>query len=220
MPAQPMKSIAAVAVSETPHLTTSQIAAAVSETPHLTTSQIAAAGISTASVLLFLGATGLMSLIYRYLPLPVVRGVQLSQGLGFAFSAIKYIQFNQDFLASKSTTSRPWLGRDGILLALSSLLFLVITGSISIFLNFSGIFTSELYVEDCLFEDPTISFRGTDLYSRNLKLLVPFFDDPSIRLQSIEKFHIHCCRTYLRLPWRPLVLIDGVTVYELNEDFQ
>ncbi|CAN1309981.1 Molybdate transporter 2 [Linum perenne] len=68
-----MKSIAAVAVSETPHLTTSQIAATVSETPHLTTSQIAAAGISTASVLLFLGATGLMSLIYRYLPLPVVR---------------------------------------------------------------------------------------------------------------------------------------------------
>ncbi|CAN1124999.1 hypothetical protein LINPERPRIM_LOCUS31419, partial [Linum perenne] len=27
-------------------------------------------------------------------------------------------------------------------------------------------------------------------------------------------------RTYLRLPWRPLVLIDGVTVYEQNEDFQ
>ncbi|CAN1339858.1 hypothetical protein LINPERPRIM_LOCUS38642 [Linum perenne] len=72
----------------------------------------------------------------------------------------------------------------------------VITGSISIFLNFSGIFTSELYVEDCLFEDPTISFRVTDLYSRNLKLLVPFFDDPSIRLQSIEKVnHMNCQNT-------------------------
>ncbi|CAN1168023.1 hypothetical protein LINPERPRIM_LOCUS18993 [Linum perenne] len=91
------------------------------------------------------------------------------------------------------------------------------------------IFTSELYVEDCLFEDPTISFRGTDLYSRNLKLLVPFFDDPSIRLQSIEKdvnsmtnivLATWKLRTYLRLPWRPLVLIDGVTVYELKEDFQ
>ncbi|CAN0858805.1 Molybdate transporter 2 [Linum grandiflorum] len=58
MPAQPMKSIAAVAVSVT---------------PHLTASQIAAAGISTATTLLFLGATGIMSLIYRYLPLPVVR---------------------------------------------------------------------------------------------------------------------------------------------------
>ncbi|CAN0927183.1 Molybdate transporter 2 [Linum grandiflorum] len=112
MPVQPMKSIAAVAVSET---------------PHLTVSQIAAAGISTATTLLFLGATGLMSLIYRYLPLPVVRGVQLSQGLSFAFSAIKYIQFNQDFLSSKSTTPRSWLGFDGILLALSAILFLVLT---------------------------------------------------------------------------------------------
>ncbi|CAN1313996.1 Molybdate transporter 2, partial [Linum perenne] len=64
---------------------------------------------------------------FPYLPLPVVCGVQLSQGLSFTFSAIKYIQFNQDFLASKSTTSRPWLGLDEILLALSSLLFLVLT---------------------------------------------------------------------------------------------
>ncbi|KAL0425071.1 UNVERIFIED_CONTAM: Molybdate transporter 2 [Sesamum radiatum] len=66
MPVQPMKSIAAVAVSET---------------PHLTVSQIAAAGISTAAVLFFLGVTGLMSILYRFLPLPVVRGVQLSQAL-------------------------------------------------------------------------------------------------------------------------------------------
>ncbi|XP_021298738.1 molybdate transporter 2 [Herrania umbratica] len=115
MPVQPMKSIAAVAVSET---------------PHLTTSQIATAGASTAAVLLLLGATGLMSTLYRLLPLPVVRGVQLSQGLSFAFSAIKYIRYNQDFIASKSTTPRAWLGLDGLVLALTSLLFLVIfTGS-------------------------------------------------------------------------------------------
>ncbi|KAE8680795.1 Molybdate transporter 2 [Hibiscus syriacus] len=115
MPVQPMKSIAAVAVSET---------------PHLTTSQIATAGASTAAVLLLLGVTGLMSTLYRILPLPVVRGVQLSQGLSFAFSAIKYIRYNQDFVASKSTTPRAWLGLDGLVLALSSLLFLVIfTGS-------------------------------------------------------------------------------------------
>nr|KJB70557.1 hypothetical protein B456_011G079400 [Gossypium raimondii] len=115
MPVQPMKSIAAVAVSET---------------PHLTTSQIATAGASTAAVLFFLGATGLMSTLYRLLPLPVVRGIQLSQGLSFAFSAIKYIRYNQDFVASKATTPRAWLGLDGLVVALSSLLFLVIfTGS-------------------------------------------------------------------------------------------
>ncbi|KAK4486652.1 hypothetical protein RD792_006710, partial [Penstemon davidsonii] len=125
MPVQPMKSIAAVAVSET---------------PHLTVSQIAAAGISTATVLLLLGVTGLMSVLYRYLPLPVVRGVQLSQamlpkfsqfsGLSFAFSAIKYIRYNQDFTittSTKTTDPRPWLGLDGLVLALSCLLFLVFT---------------------------------------------------------------------------------------------
>ncbi|KAI3463366.1 hypothetical protein Pfo_020029 [Paulownia fortunei] len=115
MPVQPMKSIAAVAVSET---------------PHLTVSQIAAAGISTAAVLLFLGATGLMSFLYRFLPLPVVRGVQLSQGLAFAFSAIKYIRYNQDFTkttATKTTDPRTWLGLDGLVLALACLLFLILT---------------------------------------------------------------------------------------------
>ncbi|CAL1367727.1 unnamed protein product [Linum trigynum] len=67
-----------------------------------------------------------MSLLYRYLPLPVVRVVQLSHGLSFAFSAVKYIQFNQDFLASKTTTARSWLGL-GLILALSALIFLVLT---------------------------------------------------------------------------------------------
>ncbi|XP_057424707.1 uncharacterized protein LOC130718206 isoform X2 [Lotus japonicus] len=51
----------------------------------------------------------------------------------------------------------------------------------------TGNFTSSIYAENCLFEDPTIKFRGRDLYARNLKLLVPFFDCASIRLQKIEK---------------------------------
>ncbi|KAL2516556.1 Molybdate transporter 2 [Forsythia ovata] len=115
MPVQPMKSIAAVAVSET---------------PHLTVSQIAAAGICTAGTLLFLGVTGLMSFFYRFIPLPVVRGVQLSQGLSFAFSAIKYIRYNQDFTkttSTKTTDPRPWLGLDGLILALTCVLFLIFT---------------------------------------------------------------------------------------------
>ncbi|XP_072966679.1 molybdate transporter 2 [Typha angustifolia] len=111
MPVQPMKSIAAVAISSA---------------PHLTIPQIMAAGISTASVLILLGVTGLMSALYRLLPLPVVRGVQLSQGLSFAFSAIKYIRFDQDFSTSSSLGPRPWLGLDGLLLAVSALLFLAL----------------------------------------------------------------------------------------------
>ncbi|MCL7022783.1 hypothetical protein MKW94_020755, partial [Papaver nudicaule] len=51
----------------------------------------------------------------------------------------------------------------------------------------TGNFTSAIYTEDCIFEDPTIKFSGRDLYSRNLKLLVPFFDCPSLILQQIDK---------------------------------
>ncbi|XP_060205619.1 molybdate transporter 2 [Lycium barbarum] len=118
MPVQPMKSIAAVAVSET---------------PHLTVPQIAAAGISTAGTLLFLGVTGLMSFFYRFIPLPVVRGIQLSQGLAFAFSAIKYIRYNQDFASTtkaSNNTPRAWFGLDGVILALTCVSFVIlVTGS-------------------------------------------------------------------------------------------
>ncbi|KAF9670070.1 hypothetical protein SADUNF_Sadunf13G0030300 [Salix dunnii] len=89
----------------------------------------------------------------------------------------------------------------------------------------TGVFTSEIYDEDCIFEDPTIKFQGTKLYSRNLKLLVPFFDCPSIGLHNIEKgvnsetdfvLARWKLRTYLKFPWRPLISIDGSTVYELD----
>ncbi|GAU13805.1 hypothetical protein TSUD_261330 [Trifolium subterraneum] len=114
MPVQPMKSIAAVAISES---------------PPLTIPQISAAGLSVAAVLLFLGTTGLMSFLYRYLPLPVVRGVQLSQGLQFAFSAIKYIRYQQDLASTSAKVGpvRPWFSLDGLALALVGVLFLVLT---------------------------------------------------------------------------------------------
>jgi len=112
MPVQPMKSIAAVAISAS---------------PPLTVAQISAAGLSVAAVLLLLGATGLMSVLYRYLPLPVVRGVQLSQGLSFAFSAVKYIRYDQDLAKSKSGPARPWFALDGVAVALAAVLFLVLT---------------------------------------------------------------------------------------------
>ncbi|CAO2178999.1 unnamed protein product [Urochloa humidicola] len=117
MPVQPMKSIAAVALSSA----------------HLTVPQIMSAGLAVAAILLFLGATGLMTFIYRLLPLPVVRGVQLSQGLSFAFTAVKYIRYVQDFSHSSSastTTARPLFGLDGLVLALAALLFIILaTGS-------------------------------------------------------------------------------------------
>ncbi|GAB2277566.1 hypothetical protein Dimus_012276 [Dionaea muscipula] len=93
----------------------------------------------------------------------------------------------------------------------------------------TGVFTNSVYANDCIFEDPTINFRGTDLYYRNLKLLVPFFDDASIILQELEKgansgrnfvLAKWRLRTYLKLPWMPLIMIDGSTIYDLNDEFK
>ncbi|KAG2273480.1 hypothetical protein Bca52824_068035 [Brassica carinata] len=93
----------------------------------------------------------------------------------------------------------------------------------------TGIFTSAIYSDDCIFEDPTISFRGTELYERNLKLLVPFLEDASIELINMDKSELSQgnyiratwkLRTYLKLPWRPLISINGSTVYELDRDFK
>lgn len=70
---------------------------------------------------------------------------------------------------------------------------------------------------------------GRDLYSRNLKLLVPFFDNPSIKLEKIEKgansnadfiMATWKLRTYLKLPWKPLISVNGCTVYDLDRQLR
>ncbi|CAM6018934.1 unnamed protein product [Sphagnum balticum] len=115
MPVQPMKSIAAVAIVEG---------------DPLTVPQIMAAGISTALVLVFLGATGLMGVVNSCVPLPVVRGIQLSQGIAFGSTAVKYILKNQDLAKGKADGDRDWLGSDGLLLALIAFCFIIlVTGS-------------------------------------------------------------------------------------------
>ena len=63
MPVQPMKV---------------NVAVAISEGKRLTIAEIMAAGICTAGTLLGLGVIGLMGLMSRLIPLPVIREVQLS----------------------------------------------------------------------------------------------------------------------------------------------
>ncbi|KAJ0603323.1 putative molybdate transporter [Helianthus annuus] len=94
MPVQPMKSIAAVAISD----------------PDFGIPEAMAAGICTGVILFVLGVTGLMRLAYRLIPLPVVRGIQLAQGLSFAMTAVKYIRKVQDFSKSKAKGNRDWMG--------------------------------------------------------------------------------------------------------------
>ncbi|EOA29239.1 hypothetical protein CARUB_v10025513mg [Capsella rubella] len=112
MPVQPMKSIAAVAISSTAE--------------DFGIPEIMAAGICTGGILFVLGISGLMQLVFNVIPLSVVRGIQLSQGLAFAMSAVKYIKKEQNFSKSKSVGDRPWLGLDGLVLALVCVLFIVL----------------------------------------------------------------------------------------------
>ncbi|KAM7490343.1 hypothetical protein LguiA_033264 [Lonicera macranthoides] len=110
MPVQPMKSIAAVAIANT----------------DFGLPEIMASGICTAAILFVLGVTGLMQLVYKLIPLPVVRGIQLAQGLSFAMTAVKYIRKEQNFSKSKSSGDRHWLGLDGLILALVCACFIIV----------------------------------------------------------------------------------------------
>ncbi|KAF6172895.1 hypothetical protein GIB67_035449 [Kingdonia uniflora] len=110
MPVQPMKSIAAVAISDA----------------DFGIPEIMAAGICTGAILFLLGVTGLMGLVYKLIPLPVVRGIQLSQGLSFALTAIKYVRNVQNFSKGKASGKRHWMGLDGLLLALVCACFIVV----------------------------------------------------------------------------------------------
>uniref|UniRef100_A0ACD6AEK8 Uncharacterized protein n=1 Tax=Avena sativa TaxID=4498 RepID=A0ACD6AEK8_AVESA len=110
MPVQPMKSIAAAALSD----------------PSFDIPEIMAAGILTAAFVLLLGVTRLMRLVYWFVPLPVVRGIQLAQGLNFAMAAVKYIRYEQDLGKGKSAGRRPWAGLDGLVLALAAVCFIIL----------------------------------------------------------------------------------------------
>eukprot|EP00897_Mesotaenium_endlicherianum_P001101 jgi/Mesen1/10992/ME000097S10568 len=91
----------------------------------------------------------------------------------------------------------------------------------------TGNITEALYSEDCFFGDPTVSFTGLQRWRRNIRLLVPFFEEPSVALHSIvaqdeegggRAFVTQWrLRTYLKFPWRPLIDIDGSTKHSLDE---
>ncbi|KVI07146.1 hypothetical protein Ccrd_014496 [Cynara cardunculus var. scolymus] len=68
------------------------VTVAISESLLLPLFQFVASGICTASALLFLNATWLMSFLNRFISLSVVRDVQLFQCLSLTCTAIKYVQ--------------------------------------------------------------------------------------------------------------------------------
>ncbi|KAG2449314.1 hypothetical protein HYH02_005469 [Chlamydomonas schloesseri] len=93
----------------------------------------------------------------------------------------------------------------------------------------TGVLDDSIYAPDCYFADPTVAFSGTDLWKRNLALLTPFLEDPSVQLYGMRRLGRNeegaevvraewRLTTILKLPWRPLIDLDGATEYTLNEE--
>jgi MFS superfamily sulfate permease-like transporter len=80
MAVQPMKAIAAVAIAE-----------------RLPLNQILAAGIWTSGVIFILGITGLITVVARIIPKPVVRGLQLGLGLQLLIRGIQLVRSTHTF---------------------------------------------------------------------------------------------------------------------------
>jgi MFS superfamily sulfate permease-like transporter len=85
MAVQPMKAIAAVALTE-----------------NLTASQIVAAGMSVSAIILVLGLTGLIDWLNRAIPRSVVRGLQLALGLSLLMKGMQMVAGTHQWFAPDS----------------------------------------------------------------------------------------------------------------------
>lgn len=97
IPVQPMKAIAAVAITE-----------------GLAPPEIAAAGFSTGLIILILGYSGLISLIEKKIPKSIVRGIQLGVGIKLALKGFSLIK------------ETGWFDLDGIVTAFIIALFILL----------------------------------------------------------------------------------------------
>lgn len=88
--------------------------------------------------------------------------------------------------------------------------------------SFAGNIDASLYDPDCVFTDPTLSFKGLDTFQRNVANLRPILNrlvpDGACDLFGIDLEEGACevCarwRMYgtLRLPWRPRIDLTGQT---------
>ncbi|KAL1499330.1 hypothetical protein AB1Y20_011538 [Prymnesium parvum] len=93
----------------------------------------------------------------------------------------------------------------------------------------SGKITPELYDEDCVFTDPTLSFRGLATFESNLKNLDPWierFVPPSSRAVELRSLRLAeggdaieaewRMTAALSLPWRPRFSLAGSTRFTLG----
>jgi len=91
----------------------------------------------------------------------------------------------------------------------------------------TGDIDAELYDEDCVFTDPTLSFRGLSAFEQNIANLKPFLDrlvkQPQVELFSIEldedSLEVRAkwrMRANIALPWDPAVDLGGRTTFSYD----
>ncbi len=111
IPVQPMKTIAAVALSGN----------------GLTIPEIMAAGIFVSATVLVLGATGLMGVANRLTPAAVIRGMQLGVGLQLAQKGFSNIWYATDPVTGKASTAMNSIfGVNGIFVGLFFVVFILL----------------------------------------------------------------------------------------------
>jgi len=99
MPVQPMKSIAAIAITE-----------------GLSENMIIAAGIGAGLILLILALTGTVDILRKYIPITIVRGLQLAIGLKLLMKGVSMV-----------VETGSWLAVDSILVGLLCFTLLIMT---------------------------------------------------------------------------------------------
>lgn len=118
MPVQPMKAIAAVAITEGMNQNT-----------------IIASGIAAGVAILILSATGLINFVYRIVPKPVVRGLQLAIGLKLFIKGVEMVAGTGRLLAPDSVITALFC----LSIALLSFRYKKIPGALVIFILGAGL---------------------------------------------------------------------------------
>jgi Uncharacterized conserved protein (DUF2358) len=94
---------------------------------------------------------------------------------------------------------------------------------------FSGKIDTEIYDEQCVFTDPTLSFKGLSTFERNIKAIKPALDffvgdsmvvlyDCKIDLEVKEIKALWRMSGDIKLPWKPRIELTGNTVLSYDAD--
>lgn len=135
LPVQPMKAIAAVAISR-----------------EFSIKETAAAGITVSAIVLLLSITGLLSWFSRVIPIPVVKGIQVGAGLSLILSA------GTNLLSKLGWITPNW--SDNHLWTIFAFIFLLITTVLSSYRRISIPYALLIFALGLIFAGATLSQRN------------------------------------------------------------